>query len=74
MKRIQKFAELRKNLKQDLRNPGQIELDKEIETMTTHKNIGTINKPVVVGVTCIGISAFLAGYTFGKLGGNKHEI
>ena len=62
MKRTQKFAELRKNLKQELRNPGEVELDKEIEVITSHK----INKPVVVSVTCMGVSSFLAGYALGR--------
>lgn len=65
MTRTKKFSELRKQLKTDLRNPGCVELDNEINN-TPFKKIGTVNKPLLVGVGCISITAFVAGYAVGK--------
>lgn len=70
MKRTEKFADLRKNLKQELRNPGEIELDTDIERMTSHttsKTIGNINTTVLIGAGCVGVTAFVAGYATGKI-------
>lgn len=70
MKRTEKFADLRKNLKQELRNPGEIGLDADIDRMTTHttnKTIGNVNTGVLIGVGCVGVTAFVAGYATGKI-------
>ena len=69
MKRMEKFADLRKKLKEDLRNPGCIDLDKEIAQMTTNKKMGQINKPLLIGVSCTAIASFATGYAIGRIGG-----
>ena len=63
MKRTEKFADLRKNLKQ---NSAYV---KDIERMTSHttnKTIGNINTTVLIGAGCVGVTAFVAGYATGK--------
>ena len=65
MKRTEKFESLRRQLKDDLRNPGCVELSNYDEP-NPNRNLGKINIPVVVGVGCVATSCFLVGFAIGK--------
>lgn len=67
MKRMEKFANLRKRLKEDLRNPGCVDLDKEIAEMTANKHMGQVNKPLLIGVSCAAVASFATGYAVGRI-------
>ena len=72
MKRMEKFANLRKKLKEDLRNPGCVDLDKEIAQMTTNKKMGQINKPLLskkAKAALIAGAAFVNAVTYGLMPG-----
>lgn len=69
MKRTEKFADLRNKLKTDFRNPGCVDLDKEIAQMRYNKHMGQVNKPLLIGVSCATVAAFATGFAIGKIGG-----